>query len=124
MNRSGLTVGLRQCVADAVGRVDAKAVLFDGKAVGDAYYAFDLLEHNGVDLRNGPYDQRYAALVELVNPLKSERVRGAETAVGKRDKRLSLTSSKLRSGRGWCSRTVSPRTHTHGRPASGAVSSN
>lgn len=37
-----------------------------GEHVGDAYFAFDLLSLAGVDLRARPFDQRFAALANLV----------------------------------------------------------
>ena len=80
INKKGFIVGLPQTVANDLRKL-SDSFIPDGESIGDNYHAFDLLEHNGENLRPLPYRQR---LVRLVNLLLSSSpqpyVRLVETA--------------------------------------------
>ena len=80
INKKGFVVGLSQSVANELRSVPGSFIP-DGESIGDDYHAFDLLEHNGENLRPLPYRLR---LVRLVNLLLSSSphpyVRLVETA--------------------------------------------
>ena len=65
INRTGLAVPLPQPIADAAAQLGVDCVI-DGEKVGDTLFAFDLLEHDGLDLRPWPYSERFAALCAVV----------------------------------------------------------
>jgi bifunctional non-homologous end joining protein LigD len=55
------------CACDDKGWPDFHAILGGGRAYADAcYFAFDLLELDGVDLRGVPFGERYARLDRLL----------------------------------------------------------
>ena len=60
INRNGLQVGIPTTVIDQLRYTDS--ALLDGEMIGDHYYVFDILEHNGKDLRYKGYIFRYTAL--------------------------------------------------------------
>jgi bifunctional non-homologous end joining protein LigD len=80
INKKGFIVGLPQTVANDLRKL-SDSFIPDGESIGDNYHAFDLLEHNGDNLRPLPYRLR---LVRLVNLLLSSSphpyVRLVETA--------------------------------------------
>ena len=80
INKKGFIVGLPQTVANDLRKL-SDSFIPDGESIGDNYHAFDLLEHNGENLRPLPYRLR---LVRLVNLLLSSSphpyVRLVETA--------------------------------------------
>ena len=80
INKKGFVVGLPQAVANNLRKL-SDSFIPDGESIGDNYHAFDLLEHNGENLRPLPYRLR---LVRLVNLLLSSSphpyVRLVETA--------------------------------------------
>ena len=80
INKNGFIVGLPQTVAKDLRKL-SDSFIPDGESIGDNYHAFDLLEHNGENLRPLPYRLR---LVRLVNLLLSSSphpyVRLVETA--------------------------------------------
>ena len=80
INKKGFVVGLPQTVANDLRKL-SDSFIPDGESIGDNYHAFDLLEHNGDNLRPLPYRLR---LVRLVNLLLSSSphpyVRLVETA--------------------------------------------
>jgi bifunctional non-homologous end joining protein LigD len=118
INRTGLTVGLPQTIADTVLRVDSKSCLLDGEAVGEAYYAFDLLERNGLDLRKSPYDVRHPDLIDVLDPVESVYLRPAMTAIGENSKRSMYDRARVEKREGVVFKDRSAP-YTHGRPASG-----
>jgi len=65
INKKGFVVGLPQTVANDLRRLSGSFIL-DGESIGDDYHAFDLLEHNGENLRPLPYRIRLARLIDLL----------------------------------------------------------
>ncbi len=65
INRKGLTIALPESIVQSVTKIETPCTL-DGEAIGDTFYAFDLLSMNGMDYGSCPYRERYEALVRLV----------------------------------------------------------
>jgi bifunctional non-homologous end joining protein LigD len=64
-NRKGLIVSLPQTIEKAFEQLDTDCVL-DGERIGDTFYAFDLLEQEGVDLRPESAQERHNSLYNLI----------------------------------------------------------
>ena len=120
INRTGLTVGLAQPVADAVKFLDIQSCLLDGEAVGDAYHAFDLLDLNGMDLRPSPYAVRYDNLLNLVDAVPSNQFLYVPAAVGTARKRAMLDRLRRENKEGVVFKDRGAP-YTPGRPASGGT---
>ena len=71
--------------------------MIDGESIGDNYYAFDLLNLDGVDIRNWPYRERLAALMNLLFGIQQRVIKFVETAFTPAQK-IGLLD-KLRKGR-------------------------
>ncbi len=59
----------------------ASDLLIDSEKIGDVFHAFDLLERNGVDLRNNTYRDRYEKL-KILTPSFSSTVKVVPLAIG------------------------------------------
>src|ERR1035437_7970867 len=66
INRKGLLIGLPSPIVVGAHKITSDFIL-DGECVGDALYAFDLLEWDGEDFRSQPYHYRFVKLFNLVN---------------------------------------------------------
>ncbi|WP_171019827.1 RNA ligase family protein [Hydrogenophaga sp. 2FB] len=60
INKLGLYRNLPENIAEEMGGF--QNAFFDGEIVGNTYYAFDLLDYVGDDLRGKPFAERYEAL--------------------------------------------------------------
>ena len=118
INRRGLTVALPQPVAQQARAIGGRQWIMDGEAVGDIYFAFDLLEQNGADLRKEPYSRRLDALSVIVIPGGKEaiRVRGTATETAQKQEMLAALC-RIKAEGVVFKRHASP--YTPGRPASG-----
>ena len=87
INKKGFVVGLPATVANELRSVPGSFIP-DGEAIGDDYHAFDLLEHNGEDLRVLPYRIRLARLIDLLLLARPDYkyIRLVETAFSTRQK--------------------------------------
>ncbi len=87
INKKGFVVGLPQTVADEL-RCVIGSFIPDGESIGDDYHAFDLLEHNGENLRLLPYRIRLARLIDLLLLTRSDykHLRLVSTAFSTRQK--------------------------------------
>ena len=65
INKKGLLVGLPATVAYDLRKLPGSFIP-DGESIGDDYHAFDLLEHNGENLRPLSYRVRLVRLVNLL----------------------------------------------------------
>jgi len=118
INRKGLAVALPQPIARKAGSIGGRQWLMDGESVGDIYFAFDLLERDGVDLRNEPYSRRLDALSVIAAPGGKEAIRVRDTAAETARKREMLSALRRIKAEGVVfKRHASP--YTPGRPASG-----
>lgn len=86
INRKGLIVGLPENIFGATRSIPGDFVL-DGECVGDVYYAFDMLQGPGFDLRAKAYQQRLIALLNLLGLAMQKHIRCAETAFAPGQKR-------------------------------------
>jgi bifunctional non-homologous end joining protein LigD len=118
INRKGLVVALPQPVVEQAQIIGGRQWLMDGEAVGDAYFAFDLLEEDGGDLRTEPYSRRLDALVAIVPCEGRSVIRTRATATRTAQKREMLSAlCRLKAEGVVFKRHASP--YTPGRPASG-----
>ena len=81
---------------DVVKAFDAD-VIIDGESIGDNFYAFDLLELDGVDIRSWPYRERLAALMNLLFSVQQRVIKLVDTAFTT-DQKLALLK-KLKAGK-------------------------
>jgi bifunctional non-homologous end joining protein LigD len=116
INRSGLVVALPEPIVRAVDALDAHFIV-DGECLGDQLVAFDLLELNGTDCRDHPFQARFHKLIELVVE-DSPHLMLAETASGTADKAAMLQRLKDANKEGVVFRHHASR-YTPDRPASG-----
>ena len=65
INRKGLTIALPQNIVDSAAEIGVPFII-DGEAVGNWFYAFDLLSLNGRDCRSCPYRERHDKLFNLI----------------------------------------------------------
>jgi bifunctional non-homologous end joining protein LigD len=80
INKKGFLVGLPQTVANDLRQLPGSFIP-DGESIGDYYHAFDLLEHNGENLRPMPYRIRLVRLVNLLlSTANHPHIRLVETA--------------------------------------------
>jgi len=96
INKKGNTVGLYITLFDVVKAFDAD-VIIDGESIGDNFYAFDLLELDGVDIRSWPYRERLAALMNLLFSVQQRVIKLVDTAFTT-DQKLALLK-KLKAGK-------------------------
>src|ERR1700733_13971103 len=96
INKKGHLIGLPLPVFDALRLFDGDVVL-DGEVIGDRYHAFDLLVLDGVDVRDWPYRERLAALMNLLFGVQQTVIKFVETAFTSDQKTALL--AKLREGR-------------------------
>ena len=87
INKKGFVVGLPQTVANEL-RSMSGSFIPDGESIGDDYHAFDLLEHNGENLRVLPYRIRLSRLIDLLLLTRSDYkyVHWVETAFSTQQK--------------------------------------
>jgi len=117
-NRKGLAVALPQPIAQRARTTGGGQWLMDGEAVGDVYFAFDLLEQDGVNLRREPYSHRLGILSAIVVPGGKGAIRVRGTATGTAQKREMLSALRRIKGEGVVfKRHGAP--YTPGHPASG-----
>lgn len=117
INRKGLIVGLPETVLKSAQALPGTFIL-DGEAVGDLLHVFDLLEHNGEDLRLQPYRKRYIALLNLVASGQAPHLRWANTTCTPVDKRAFLKELREQNKEGAVFKDCNAP-YTPGRPASG-----
>ena len=116
INRKGLTIGLPESIVKSAAQIGTPCII-DGEAIGDMFYAFDLLSRNGMDYRASPYRARYEALVRLVGKgIGSIEV--VETYALATDKRTAFERLKRANAEGVVFKNPSAP-YTPGRPASG-----
>jgi bifunctional non-homologous end joining protein LigD len=74
INRRGLECGIPETIREATKRIEGYW-LIDGEAVGETLHAFDLLEIEGVDLRQATYFKRLAVLMNLLMGAQQNTIR-------------------------------------------------
>jgi len=79
INKQGNSTALPLPVFNVVKGFEAD-VAIDGECLGDVLYAFDLLELDGVDIRDWPYRERLAALMNLLFSVQQRVIKLVDTA--------------------------------------------
>jgi len=130
INRRGLTIALPTPIMEHARRLAGFQCLLDGEAVGDALIAFDLLEHDGRDLRGEPYSVRLNTLYWLQPPSHHTHItnratpepgiRSAATAYGSQAK-AALVEGLRHARREGVVFKRRDAAYTPGRPASGGL---
>lgn len=119
-NRKGLLVAAPQPIIDGILASPAKELVLDGERIGDKFYAFDLLEFNGQEIRSQPALKRYDELVrnfiKLVVDVPSLEI--VPTAIATHEKKYLWQLLKDRSAEGAVFKRKDA-TYIPGRPASG-----
>ena len=118
INRNGLTTDLSLLIVEAVQLLSATDCLLDGEAVGDTYYAFDLLHSDITDMRASPYSVRHAMMMDLADGVESDGLRYAEAVSETKQKRAMLDRLKREKKEGAVFKDSSAP-YAPGRPASG-----
>lgn len=109
INRLGLTVGLPQPIVDDLLN-DGDDFVIDGECIGDRFFAFDMLEWKGIDLRVQSYAERFQKLACVTVPV--------ESVVTESSKRGMLAAIKEARGEGVVFKRLDAP-YVAGRPASG-----
>ncbi len=118
INRSGLIVALSQVIADTVAALGGQFII-DGESVGEKFFAFDLLELSGTDLRPRPYEERLRSLHDLI-PGSGQHLAIAETASTAAAKEKMMKQFKAANAEGVVFKQLDAP-HNAGRPASGGT---
>jgi bifunctional non-homologous end joining protein LigD len=93
INKKGLIIGLASPILHNAREIPGVFVM-DGESIGDMFYAFDLLELNGEDLRPLPYNRRFLELMNLLASAQHPHIELAETAFKPQQKRFLLERLK------------------------------
>ena len=114
INRRGLTVALPEPIRTAARELPA--CILDGEQIGDVFYAFDLLELEGRDLRGRPCAVRLDELETLVG--RTGAIRLVPTESGAIRKQALFDGIKAAKGEGVVFKRADSL-YVPGRPASG-----
>ena len=118
INRKGLTIALPQGIVQHALTIGSQCWLLDGEAMGDSFFAFDVLESACVDLRQQPYRERLKVLADLVGLVEGLPICRIATATTTASKRRLLAELRWRHAEGIVfKRSEAP--YIPGRPASG-----
>jgi bifunctional non-homologous end joining protein LigD len=86
INKLGQIISIDAQLAASLDLVEADSFLVDGEITDSRFYTWDILTHNGCDLRDHAYEVRYARLTRLFQGVH-EVLRVAETAMTPKAKR-------------------------------------
>jgi bifunctional non-homologous end joining protein LigD len=86
INRKGLAVGVPESILEAVRGIVPDFVM-DGEGIGDRFFAFDLLEFGGRNLRGLPYELRLEELTVILCIVASDTLQVVPTATTAADRR-------------------------------------
>jgi bifunctional non-homologous end joining protein LigD len=119
INRKGLSIGLPLSVVSAAQAFNGD-FLIDGEAVGETFYAFDLLARDGQDWRQQSFGRRYTELMNLLASGQQRAIQLAATAWDSKAKQAMFTLLQSEKKEGIVfKRTDAP--YTPGRPNSGGT---
>ena len=90
INKLGQIIPIDKQLAFTFDHVEADSFLVDGEITDSKFYTWDILTHNGCDLRDQPYEIRYARLTSIFQGVH-EVLRVAETAMTPKAKRNLVT---------------------------------
>jgi bifunctional non-homologous end joining protein LigD len=124
-NRRGLVVAVPEPIEAYARRLGCQQWVIDGEAIGDTFYAFDLLEWACNDHRALPYSKRLRTLDNLLsivagngNSSALAAIRGVETATTWRAKKALMARLREQHKEGVVFKRHDA-SYTPGRPASG-----
>lgn len=120
-NRKGLIVPISSSIAEAVLSAEiggAEDFALDGEAVGDTYFAFDLLAVGGKDTRPIPLHRRLAVLDEVPGFAEKGRLQKVKTASTSEEKHALFAQLKADKAEGVVFKRLNAG-YSAGRPASG-----
>ena len=86
INKLGQIIPIDKQLAATLDHVEADSFLVDGEITDSKFYTWDILTHNGCDLRDQPYEVRYARLTRLFQGVH-DVLRVADTAMTPKAKR-------------------------------------
>lgn len=116
INKTGMLVPLPVMVAEEMGNLKASSFTVDGEIIGDNYHIFELLEFNGKDLRELPYEERIIQMETLL--LVSGSVSITQTAYTEKEKRSLAARILQENGEGVVFKRKDAK-FSAGKPASG-----
>ncbi len=116
INRNGLTIALSTNIVESAAEIGVPFII-DGEAVGNWFYAFDLLSLNGRDCRSCPYRERHDKLFNLIGQ-GSGAIELLETFDRTAEKIDAFDRLKQANAEGVVFKRVDAP-YTPGRPASG-----
>ena len=96
-NRRGLECAIPTAVMHALSRM---SLTLDGEMVGSRYFAFDLIGHEGIDLRGLDYLERHGKLTEVLGPCVYPHVSVVPLALRAADKRALHEALKTKRAEG------------------------
>ncbi len=117
INRKALTIGLPASIVNSARDIPQTFIL-DGECVGEVYYAFDLLALDEDALLTRPYQERLAALTELLEDCNHPHIELIETAFETEEKRQFLQTFRQDKKEGVVFKRLDAP-YTPGRPSSG-----
>jgi bifunctional non-homologous end joining protein LigD len=118
INRNGMRVALPMTLVEEAKSLKMANGLIDGEIIGEKYYAFDLLERDGTDLRTKSVLARHQALGEVLAVGKLSGIRGVEMAFTVEAKRALVSKVQGMRGEGIVFKQLTAP-YVPGRPASG-----
>jgi bifunctional non-homologous end joining protein LigD len=119
INRKGLTIGMPSSIAASAVVITSDFVI-DGECVNDRFHAFDLLEWDGEDYRQKPYERRLVSLAGIVNRPEVTHIQFIETAIDSDNKEQLFTRLQSEKREGVVLKRLDAA-YSPGRPASGGT---
>jgi len=116
INRNGLVIALPQTIVEEARDIPGDYII-DGEAMGEVFWAFDLLELHGSDVRGRPYRDRLFALTQIVSG-DFGFIKLVDTALNTIEKAALLERLKQENREGAVFKKLNAP-YTAGRPASG-----
>lgn len=95
-NRRSWVIGIPKDIEQELAKFDD--CVLDGELVGGVYYVFDLLSHNGEDLKALPCVERFDRLVHVIGDQMLEQVGLVPTAFSTQEKQALAESLSLKEG--------------------------
>jgi bifunctional non-homologous end joining protein LigD len=117
INRKGLVIGLFSSIIRSAEFIPGDYLL-DGECVGDVFYAFDLLERDGEDLRLLPCQRRLFELAGLLSDIEHPHIELVPTAYQPEEKQRLFDELRQANREGVVFKRLDAP-YTPGRPNSG-----
>lgn len=117
MNKEGVESALPQNLIEDVLSI-GKDIHFDGEVIGERFVAFDLLEHDGENLRSAPYEKRFAKLQEVFKDFSFSGIEITNSASTTEAKKALFEALKSHQAEGIVFKKKDAA-YAPGRPASG-----